>query len=171
MYYMKYTLLYTVDISYVCSVMYLLKIIVRTCVLSHLCFKTYSVSCDQLIGGAINIILSSIWALIVGISSTIQVHSLVLSCIICVIMSSLLIQWLSSYGLLSHRLPHELLSNCHNTILSRICTIFVCAGDAWNLMRNEFARRALFRMQEQLMETDEAELVLKKRLGIKLMVS
>jgi hypothetical protein len=26
-------------------------------------------------------------------------------------------------------------------------------------------------MQEQLMETDEAELVLKKRLGIKLMVS
>jgi hypothetical protein len=42
-------------------------------------------------------------------------------------------------------------------------------GDAWSDMRDEFRRRASFRMTEQLMEEASIEAVLEKRLSLKLM--
>ncbi len=42
-------------------------------------------------------------------------------------------------------------------------------GDSWSDMREEFHKRATFRMSEQLIESDEIDFILKKRLAIKLM--
>ena len=42
-------------------------------------------------------------------------------------------------------------------------------GDAWSEFRDEFHKRAAFRMSEQLMEPDEIEFLVKKRLGLRIM--
>lgn len=42
-------------------------------------------------------------------------------------------------------------------------------GDAWSDMRDEFHRRAMFRLTEQMIEVDEAELIVKKHIALKMM--